>query len=449
MALVQFKRCVKPQDLTGLNANTIFFFTDTQEIYMGGKVYGIGNLTDITGDITSLETAMDAINLWKNGSDEEGAEVQGAEARITALEADTHTHSNKSVLDGITAAQVTAWDAAEANATAVANAKVASVTAADNSVTIGGTSTDPTVAVKINPGQGNAIEVTESGLKVEIPATTDYTLTATTATGGDNDAYAKRYILTQSGVSGFSDIVIDIPKDMVVESGQVVTVTAEQAGTTGYPETAGTYIKLVLANADADTLWIDVANLIEYVTSGSQTGDMVVVAIDAAHQVTASITDGTLTYAKMDANVKASLDKADSALQEIAAGSVTKAMLESSVQTSLGKADSALQETDITAGSANGTITVGSKSVAITGLGSAAYTDSTAYATATQGDKADTALQPTDITEGSANGTIAVNSTNVAVHGLGSAAYTDATAYATATQGSHADDAYSALTWQE
>lgn len=47
----------------------------------------------------------------------------------------------------------------------------------------------------------------------------------------------------------------------------------------------------------------------------------------------------------------------------------------------------------------------------------------TNYATAAQGAKADTALQKTDITSGTANGTIAVDGTDVAVKGLASAAY--------------------------
>lgn len=60
-----------------------------------------------------------------------------------------------------------------------------------------------------------------------------------------------------------------------------------------------------------------------------------------------------------------------------------------------------------------------------------AYADGLAgnYATAAQGALADTALQPADITTGNANGTIAVEGTDVAVKGLGSAAYTDASAY--------------------
>ena len=54
-----------------------------------------------------------------------------------------------------------------------------------------------------------------------------------------------------------------------------------------------------------------------------------------------------------------------------------------------------------------------------------------------------------EITTGSANGTIAVGGEDIAVKGLGSAAYTETTAYATAAQGTKADQVFAALTWQE
>lgn len=57
-----------------------------------------------------------------------------------------------------------------------------------------------------------------------------------------------------------------------------------------------------------------------------------------------------------------------------------------------------------------------------------------------------TALQKADITEGASNGTIAVEGTDVKVHGLGSAAYTASTAYATAAQGGKADSAVQKIT---
>ena len=57
-------------------------------------------------------------------------------------------------------------------------------------------------------------------------------------------------------------------------------------------------------------------------------------------------------------------------------------------------------------------------------------------------DSIESALQASDITTGNANGTIAVKGTDVKVKGLGSAAYTEASAYATAAQGAKADTAY-------
>ena len=101
----------------------------------------------------------------------------------------------------------------------------------------------------------------------------------------------------------FADEAFYIPKDMVVKSGSVVTNPA------GQPK--GTYIKLVLANATNDTLYVDVGGLIEYVTSGSAAGDMVVIAIDEqTHKVTASITDGAITKAKLETEVQTALNKA-------------------------------------------------------------------------------------------------------------------------------------------
>lgn len=94
----------------------------------------------------------------------------------------------------------------------------------------------------------------------------------------------------------------------------------------------------------------------------------------------------------------------------------------------------------ITVGGTTKTITAATMKASL-GLGSAAYTASTAYATAAQGGKADTALQAENIESGSANGTISVKGTNIAVKGLGSAAYTASTAYATATQGTLATNA--------
>lgn len=90
----------------------------------------------------------------------------------------------------------------------------------------------------------------------------------------------------------------------------------------------------------------------------------------------------------------------------------------------------------------------------VNGLKSAAYTESSVYATSAQGTKADSALQQANITTGSANGTISVKGTNVPVKGLNSAAYVATSAFDTAgaaTTALNSAKAYAngLMTWAE
>lgn len=222
---------------------------------------------------------------------------------------------------------------------ALAEGKVASVGATDKSITVGGTATAPTVKVAISADEGNALSLAADGLKVTIPEVTipEYSLKKLdTATTGMSASYQ----LTKDGTG--IGAVIDIPKDMMVKSGSVQTYEAGSlpAGVTE----PGTYIVLVLNDTAETKLYINVGNLIEYVTSGSVEGDMVFINIDPqTHKVTATITDGTVTEVKLHTDVKAKLDKAVSAVQEVKSGT------------------------------ANGTIAVDGADVAVTGLADAAY----------------------------------------------------------------------------
>ena len=243
-----------------------------------------------------------------------------------------------------------------ADVLAVANAKVASVGATDKSVTVGGTATAPTVKVAISADEGNALSLAADGLKVTIPEVTvpEYSMKKLdAATAGMSASYQ----LTKDGTG--IGAVIDIPKDMMVKSGSVQTYEAGSLPA-GVAE-PGTYIVLVLNDATETKLYINVGNLIEYVTSGSAEGDMVFINIDPqTHKVTATITDGTVTEAKLHADVKAKLAKAVSAVQSV------------------------------TAGSANGTIRVDGEDVAVTGLADAAYATVASLNETAQG-KVDTA----------------------------------------------------------
>lgn len=221
----------------------------------------------------------------------------------------------------------------------LANSKVASVKAADKSITVAGTATTPTVKVALSAAEGNALELAADGLKVTIPEITvpAYSMKKLdTATSGMSASYQ----LTKDGAG--IGAIIDIPKDMVVESGTVETFIAGHLPA-GVAE-PGTYIVLTLANATSDKLYIPASGLIEYVTGGSGENDAIQINVTAdTHKVTATVKEGSLT----------------------------KTMLSTEVQGLLGKAGSAVQT--IATGSTNGTISVDGKDVEVKGLADAAY----------------------------------------------------------------------------
>ena len=227
----------------------------------------------------SSETAASVKQQLDNYKSANDTRVKAAEDAIDAIEADYLKAADKTELQG------------------KIDAKVASVTAGDASVTVGGTATAPTVAAKLSADADNALTLAEDGLKVVIPAAAEYSIVKAENSGD----YAAVYNLIKDGtVVGAS---INIPKDMVVESGSVVENPEGQA--------AGTYIELKLQNV-TDPLYINVGNLIEYVTSGSTAGDMVVINVSDDHKVTATITDGTITLAKLTTEIQTAIGKAHS-----------------------------------------------------------------------------------------------------------------------------------------
>lgn len=270
--------------------------------------------------------ALEKVDHEHANAEELAKIASGDKEKWDAAAGKAHEHENASVLNGITAEKVAEWDAKQAagdyatkaeaqgyadakdeaiaaakksgdDAMAEAQKKVASVAAGDGSVTVAGTSTAPTVAVKLDPAADNAIKLGENGLKVEIGAAPEYSIVKSENSGD----FAAIYNLTKDGtVVGAS---INIPKDMVVESGSVVE------NPEGQPE--GTYIKLVLQNV-AEPLFINVGSLIEYVTSGSVSGDMVMINVSDDHKVTATITDGTITLAKLTTEIQTAIGKAHS-----------------------------------------------------------------------------------------------------------------------------------------
>lgn len=253
---------------------------------------------------------------------------------------------------------------------------------------------------------GQVLQLDASGNTswVSLPAAVDYTVTMDSSTSGLDAGILKRYTIKQ-GAEGHEVTVgtIDIPKDLVVTSGSVVTGTwSNDTFTEGSGD--GKAVKLTIANQTAP-VYINVADLVDVYTAAQNAAE-VQLAISATNEISATIKNGAVTTEKLD----------------------------SSVQAALGKANSALQKSDITEGTGNGTIKVKGTDVSVHGLGSAAYLDATSIVQT--------------VTEGTGNGTIKVNGTDVSVHGLGSAAYQNTDYFATAAQGTKADSAIQAVSGQ-
>ena len=135
--------------------------------------------------------------------------------------------------------------------------------------------------------------------KIEaIPEQTDYSLTINNPA---SSTYAQVYEFKQLGKTIGT---INIPKDMVVQSG---TVETKEAGAWGE---AGTYLHLVLANAGNSDIYINVGDLIEYVTAGSGENDAIQISISADHKVSASVKDGSITLAMLASGVQTEINKA-------------------------------------------------------------------------------------------------------------------------------------------
>lgn len=240
------------------------------------------------------------------------------------------------------------------------------------------------------------------------------TVYITETAGGSGAAYSKRYGIYQGSEGSTSSPVvaekladIDIPKDMVVEAGEVVDIVYDNghlyegstsgtdvteeikgAGGTATSADAGKYIKLTIANSSGDHLWIAAKDLVDTYTA-QQNATQVQLAIDGNNVISATIVAGSVgaTELASDAVTTAKID--DEA--------VTEGKLSQAVQAKL---NASAGVTAVAEGTTNGTISVTTDGttadVAVHGLGSAAYTASTAYdaagaAAAVLGTSSDTA----------------------------------------------------------
>lgn len=193
------------------------------------------------------------------------------------------------------------------------------------------------------------------------------TITESTPSG-----YAKSYTVKQGSKTVG---VINIPKDMVVSSGTVET------NPSGQP--TGTYLVLTLANATSDKVYINVGKLVDLYTA-KQAATQVQLSINSVtREISAAIVAGSIGTMELASKCVTSAKLADNAVNtaNIANGAVSAAKLETALQL---KISGTIQASDITTGTANGTISVDGTDVPVKGLGTAAYQPSSAFATPNQ-----------------------------------------------------------------
>ena len=114
--------------------------------------------------------------------------------------------------------------------------------------------------IKVN---GTELTITNKEVNVSVPAQSVYSL-AKLATA--QSGYAATYQLTKDGTKVGE--YINIPKDLVVQSGSVKTCTTANTPQSGYV-VGDKYIDLVLANADNQHIYIKVTDLIDVYTGGN------------------------------------------------------------------------------------------------------------------------------------------------------------------------------------
>lgn len=318
---VQFTRCSQEKfdALETKDNNTIYFITDTPALYLGSVKYT--SVTELAAALTRISASETSVtNITK---------------ALSGISLSTKG-SVKSAIDGVS----TSLNTKTGSLTNLKTTSKTDIVSAINEVyTAVGTSGTASVVQLLKEDKANS-------------------------------GYLSTYTLYQGSKSVGQ---IDIPKDLVVTSGSVVKATAD-APINGL--TSGEFIKLVIQNQD-DPIYINASSLVDVYTakSGADKIQLSVVGgvisgdVVAKSLGTADLADSSITTVKLaDENITDA---------KIARGTITKTALDTSIQTSLTKADSAVQS--VTAGTSNGTVKVNGTDLSVTGLKSAAYTESSDY----------------------------------------------------------------------
>lgn len=484
MALVNFHR-LDAAAYAGIKTkqpDTIYFVTDARRIYMGEKEYGLQVVSGTrpgTGSLNTLyiDPTAHTISSW-NGTGYDSLEIPFG-TTISGAGDDAHLATTKAVVDYV-ASKLTDLDVGALEGrvdtleTEMGTATGDISTIKGQITTINGEGegsikkalndaksyTDQEVAKKANLEHTHEIDdVTGLQGALDGKANTVHTHTTAQVDGLDAALAGKADKATTLEGYGITDAYTQTQTDTKIAEAVAAADHLKREIVESLPE---------VGDADENTIYMvpqGGGSVEDPGTSASHYNEYML--INGAFELIGSSQvdlSGYATETFVTGAINA-LDVADSAV----ANQYVSQVVETDGKIAVTRVP--LPVTSVTEGSANGTIAVNGADVNVHGLGSAAYTESSAYETAgaaaaaiTALDKEDSAQEgqyvsavsqengvitvkraalPTapEITTGGTNGTIKVGEKEVAVAGLKSAAYTDASDYATAAQGTKADTA--------
>lgn len=121
--------------------------------------------------------------------------------------------------------------------------------------------------------------------------------------GTPNDGYLKTYQFTYGDGQAFE---VDIPKDLVVTSGEVIVVS-DESPVTGLVN--GTYLKLTIANQD-EPVYINVADLCDVYTGKTAT-DGVSISISGTNEISATLVGKAVSQDNLDDTLSQKINDAE------------------------------------------------------------------------------------------------------------------------------------------
>lgn len=313
MAQVKFFRGNKVNYSQTNHADGIFFALDTHEVILNNVAYGfsatdaailaklnehaISNVEIVMIPATESTPATPAIKVTCNQSGTEhehvlalplvsatanGLMTPALKKQIEDNAAAIETINENLGEGGSVAQQITnAINALDVDLVGAAGEVVTSIKQVDGKIVATAAKVDA-ANVTYTPDGGEATTVADTLDEISATISTNADDAKVTVDTPADDTVLKKYIIKQGGKEVTT---INIPKDLVVSSGSVVTISAEEATETLIA--GDKYIKLIIANQEAP-LYIPVKELVDVYTDGNGinigSDNVVSIELDAASE---------------------------------------------------------------------------------------------------------------------------------------------------------------------